>query len=278
MKRLVFFVTAVMVAGSVFLVPKALAQDEASPSAQVESVQERLDKDYFFQLEKYRDAEKDFNLRRAEYKKLGTLASQEDAVASMKVVMEARAKTLGVYLISMEKRLTDAFSIDVGQKQQALDKSYAARNYLQSFLVGLPSKQDKQEVTDYSQKFEKDVGVVFEVEYRILSLLNMGKLQGVTDQLLIDAKEFEKNNLNTIEDLNKQAAATRGLKEVTGLYEDAKSAITQATSEYKRYDVKGEYQTTNYEDVFNEVSGKLQPAFSSLQRAVNYLLELAKGY
>src|SRR5690606_11146115 len=121
------------------------ASEAASFSEKESSVTfEQLRSDYLFQLEKYREAEDTFNLNRAEFNKLGTLVSREQAVASMKPYLLQRARVLSTYLVALEFLVQDMQGVDVNDRSQTLERSQSVRSWLRDYIASIEQIVDRE--------------------------------------------------------------------------------------------------------------------------------------
>ncbi len=239
----------------------------------------QLQNDYRFQVEKYREAEEKFNFEKTEFHKLGTLASQEDALSAMKQLMTARAKTQAAYISLLQHLLLDSASLFSDIKSPTLDKLTLALAFLHNHDQEVPHLFEKENIIYASADFEEDIYQVHEAEYRALSLIAINRLQSSHHQLSQAVTQFESISLAGITDPSFKAATERGLKEVSQLLQESFQAIATALDTYHQYDQlkSGNLTKTSFAHIHEQIIKDLIPAHSSLQTAINFLIELDKG-
>jgi len=114
------FLLALFICSATFLVSLThVFSQSPSPTPKTPVDYAQLERDYFYQLGLYRQAEERYQFKRAEYRQLQTLASQEDAIATIKDLTIARARTLSAYLAAIEHLLARAPALSLELKQPA---------------------------------------------------------------------------------------------------------------------------------------------------------------
>lgn len=262
---------------SLLILPASItkAQDSASTdSAQTVTPLTQLIDDYFFQLEKYREAQNQFTLDRAEHEKLGTLATGEKLVATTRTLAVSRAKVFTTYLIAVKNHLQVTQGIDVTDKNavlSSLDQTMVTISFHEQALSGLVERNPLQaELTRFEQQ---DLPRFFSVTYQALSLLSIGKIQSVADKLLVTSRNFESQIVPNIVMASKKASVERGLKEVAIKHQEVALSIANARSLYATF---AGAEGDELQQVYSDVVNALEPGYGSLQQAVEYLIELEK--
>ncbi|EKD23056.1 MAG: hypothetical protein ACD_83C00080G0004 [uncultured bacterium] len=234
--------------------------------------------DYFYQLEKYRQAKQQFVLDRAEDYSLKTLATREKLVGSYKNLLTVRSNTLTTYLLPLRHLLFDTQGIDVGDKQKALGQIDESLQRLSSHQKNIPGLTDMNNVGNEATRFEsEDVPVFLEASYRSLTLLAIGRIQSIADQVVVVSRDFTAEVVDIEVDANNKAVMERGMSEVARLQVDASEAIKQARTSFTGFDKEKREDGFNTQPIYQRVADQLNPAYTSLSRALDYLSELEKN-
>lgn len=271
-----FKYTLLLISLSFFIFTSVVYSQTKDPDTPIQTVSlEQLKRDYFFQVEKYHEAEEKFNFERAEFKKLDTLASQEDAIAAMKQLMIARAITLRSYLATVERQVYDANNIDSSIKTDALQKLQQAQLKLKTHEEEVPNLFDKNNVLSTSREFETEIDSIFEAQYRGLALISINRVQSALDNLVEVSNQFENQIITQIQDESFKAANIRGLKEVSEQINIARESLETANNTYKTF--SEEEKSNKFRQIYSTCIADLGPAHTSSQRAIDFLIELERG-
>jgi len=242
---------------------------------------EQLQSDYLFQLEQYRKAETRFNLDKAEFTKLQTLASREKAVESMRPYLDARAHVLSTYLRALQFLLNQAQGIDISDKNATLDKHEQAQSYIANFRSQIPSLVDRDSANKASSTFEQQgLPLIFEVQYRTLTLLAIGRVQRVYDQYELALQEFKTDYFEPIPDEGKKAQIERGLKDVDFHAQAADVLLQQIVKDFPPFltpeDLETEKRNPNFQTNYTTTVSELQKVSGSIRTSLRFLTELER--
>lgn len=272
--KLLFLVISLSV---LVVVPPVVAQDNPSPVTF-----EQLQRDYLYQLDQYRAAERRFQIDKAEFTKLQTLASREKAVESMKPYLEARAMVLYTYLVALEFMLNQSQGIDVTAKQQTADVLNQGKRYMLDYIDSLVNLTERDQVNQSSAKFESEGrALALEGQFRAMTLLATGRVARVYDQLNLATNDFRSNYLTNVPSESVVARIERGLKDVDYHNSQADAALKQVivtfpppqTAEMK---AAPRYRAPDYSATYSQSVSKLQAAYSSIRQSLRFLKELAR--
>ena len=262
------------------------AQDSSEAASITEGQEqvtfEQLRSDYLYQLDLYRKAEDTFNLDKAEFNKLGTLVSREQAVTSMKPYLLQRARVMTTYLIALEFLLQDMQGVDVNARRQTLERSLSVRNWMRDYILSIDSIVDREGANQAAVEFENNVWRVFEAQNRMLSLIALGPVQVVFDRLELVTEEFETVYVENIPEEGKQSVIRRGLQDVIRENDAADEKITTARNTFYPFISVEEYLNAkgrnkpDYQTMYNSMVSNLQDSFSSMKQSVRYLQELER--
>jgi len=272
-----FFQSTITTIIILFLSIPTYAQEQATNSSSISSnsstTLEQLQSDYFFQLEKYRKAEEVYNLDKAEYYKLDTLASKEKAVSSLKNLIVFRPLIYEIYLSALSTLVQPAQGIDIVQKQQALDIIETTKQQLFQHRQTIPTLSERENVLAESATFEQNLIYPINISiYKTLSLLSIGRVQRAYDQLILHTNEFKNIYVEPIPDANKKAFILRGLKDVDQQNSLAKAAIDKALLSYQQ--INDPKLSKNSLGIYTGVVKDLQPTYSAMKKSIRFLKEL----
>lgn len=239
---------------------------------------DQLKSDYFYQLEQYRLTKQQFVLDQAEYLQLLTLATKDKLLQSYKNILVSRGNTLLTYLYPLEHLLHSTQGIDIADKQKAIDQVRESSSQIKLHLQILSSLSEQEELSEQAKEFEtQNIPLFMEASYRTLSALSIGRIQSIADQVKVSRDHFSQEVVAHETDARKKTSMERGIKEVDEFHKQATAAITQARDKYSAYDVTDRRQSYNPQNIYNSITDTLSPAYTSLQRSLDYLLELERS-
>lgn len=267
------FVLITTVLGTGFVIS---AQEAINQTPVSEVTFEQLQADYLFQIEQYNKAEDRFELDRAEYYKLQTLASREKAVESSRPYLEARARVLSTYLVALQYLLNQSQGVDIVAKNKTLDKIEEAKTYLRTYINQVPTISEQEEVNVLATSFEVEgTRLIFEAQYRTLSLLAIGPVQNAYDQLELATEDFKENFVSQIPEESQRARIERGLKDVDFHNSQADETLKLVVSQFPDFDEqtssKVDFQSNYAQNVTN-----LQKTVASMRQSMRFLKELER--
>jgi hypothetical protein len=226
-------------------------------------------------MEKYRELAQKFYLDREEFRKLGTLASQEKVLISLKDVMLARTHVQQTYLDALEALLLPLQGIDIAQKQIALEAIASSRSYLLGQRNKISTLSDKDDLLEASATYELENEQVIDAQYRTLSLITLGRMQSTYDQLVVSTNNFKTEFVDPIPDSGKKAVKERGLKEVGLLLTQTDEALRTGVTQFSAINLpQSNNRKADTKSIYSQVSSTLEPAFTTMKRTITFLKEL----
>jgi len=229
--------------------------------------------DYFFQLEKYREEEKDFYLKRSQYRNLQTFASQEEAVQAAKVMLIRRAEVWRTYFQAVRIALLETKGVDIIARNSQTNKIETWQKNMIEHKKRLENLNVIDAVLLESQSLEEQKQTIEKLTYQSLGILAIAKLQANTDQL----KAFSQKIKDAIEaqELNEQVKQTklRGFIEIDRSLSNSQTAISQANIKLANF----EGDIFNAKLGFENVQEKLIASYDQIRRAYQLLVELSEG-
>lgn len=264
---------------SLVILPTTVSAQDATSSG---VTYEQLSRDYFHELEQYRQAERRFELDKAEFTKLQTLASREKAVESMRPYLEARARVLYTYMVALEFLLRQAQGIDVVAKEQTLSLVVQAKEYMIVYADQVENYTDRESINAGSQEFET-VGraLANEAQFRTLTLLAIGRVNRVYDQLNLATIEFKDKYVANIPNDSVKARIERGLRDVDYQNEQARSILLNTIQSYPPVLTQAEKdrlgnRLPDYSSNYSQSVSQLQRVHSAMRTSIRFLKELER--
>lgn len=201
---------------------------------------------YRQKLEEYRTADREYSLAVAQYRKLNTLASLEEAVLASKEAMKSRSEVLTTYLTLLRLQLVDANGISLAQKQRALQSIDDILISLAEHRTQIDSISDRYKVEEVANTFLPLSAQIENTSYYSMSLLEIGQLQAVFDKIKALAADMERQNKQETSAL-KKAERERAYTEINNKIDEVVNTfkvIVFELDEKKESNIRGRYTNT----------------------------------
>lgn len=153
----------------------------------------RLQQDYFKLLEQYRSQEQSYEVARAQYLQLNTLASQELAVKETRQLLSTRADVFLTYLQIIALTLEQTKGIPLENKNAQLVNLTLLQEQVKIHKNTVLKVSDRINLDAESTNFVSIIEMIKSQAYYSLSLIRLGTMQSAYDKLLVvrDAVEQE---------------------------------------------------------------------------------------
>ncbi len=224
---------------------------------------------YQDQVEKYRTSEREYRQSKAQFLKLNTLQSLEEAIVKTRQVMLDRDDVLITYLEMVRAHLQETDGIEITLKTTS-DKE------LETQILALKEHRQKLEQTTDREALKERVSeftIISELintrAYTALTLISLGDLQAVYDRSLIVYKEIKTLHAETPVSALKQQERERAYREVDNSIELLRLNLEEIRVEVN--DVKV-VQTNRYKSVFQQEFGSIYAKNSQLLEFLKELL------
>ncbi|MEA2056106.1 MAG: hypothetical protein U9O78_00090 [Patescibacteria group bacterium] len=219
------------------------------------------------QLESYNRDEKKYRIALSQYQAHQTLSSIEDVVEISRLTMLSRNQVLTTYLKLIRLKLIETEGIEVTHKKEALTRIEQKLILLGQFKARIEPVNDRIEINQLADDFVEIGADIKEDCYYSLTLLMLGRLQGVYDQTNVLESRIKEgvvaeNRLDKT--LNEQA-----FKETDRLIESTQTMLAEQWSELGKDDLN-----SKYEAMYRRVYDDLNLIYTKLSQLVSYLGEL----
>lgn len=227
----------------------------------------QLREKYKTELSIYRTDEQEFNIARAQYLQLQTLASLETSVKATRKVMLSRTAVLQTYLQMLKLMLSSTSGIDVEEKNKLLQDLDSGIERLITHQKMVEQAVDRSAILNSVIDFNTFNAAVTNVSYKTLSYIAYGRLQTVYDKTLTVKAEVlqhveaqEQNGLKlgekrrALDETDRSLAATK-----TSLDNVRKTFLPRQTGQEQKFDTNSYGQTvallsTIYADLYRNVA------------------------
>ena len=172
---------------------------------------------YQDQVEQYRNYEREYQISKAQFFKLNTLQSLEEAVVNTKKTMISRNEVLITYCELLHTALEETEGVEVAQKSSALKGLEDQINALKEHNKKLADTNDREGIALRVSEFAV-INAPLEVRaYTTRALISMGELQTVYDKGVILFNEIKVYHTEKTVSGVKQEERVRAYKEVDRL-------------------------------------------------------------
>ncbi|HYD35413.1 MAG TPA: hypothetical protein VD999_05070 [Vitreimonas sp.] len=224
---------------------------------------------YRTQLEKYRNLERQFDVTKGQWQKVGSLGSLEAAVKATKEVMIARSEVLTTYLTLLRLEVLQTTGINVIQKEALLSDLDGVMVVLAAHQEKLQNIASRNEVNAQVAEFVSVKKEVERVSYTALTLLEVGRLQAVYDKLNDLTGDIRENTQANSDENNALVIAQqqRALDEIQTKLDEVHTELQEITA---FTDKSSDRESKSVNDT---VSRDLNKVYTGLSQAVGFLRE-----
>lgn len=226
---------------------------------------------YRNQVEVYRNAEKTFQIAKAQYEQVQTLQALEEAIIATRSVMFERTKVLITYLELLEAILTDTNGIELQLKQETTQELTNVIMALKIHQETVQVAKERQEVASLADDFEPIATSYESIAYKTVSLIRIGKIQTVKDKAEIIYKDIvEEHSSQEVSTLTK-SKRERAYQEIERTFKLINDALATINLDVLESSTSG-FGTSFYENIL----GELNPLYAQLSLSLDHLSELVK--
>ena len=226
--------------------------------------------DYFRLLEQYRNQEQAFEVARAQYLQLNTLASQELAVKEARQLLSTRADIFLTYLQLIELNLEQTTGIPLENKKAQLVGLTLLQEQVKVHKNTVLNASDRINLDQESSNFKDMIKLIQQQSYYSISLIRLGKLQTSYDKLLVLRSAVESEMIERKLSAGALAEKQRGLDEIDRTIEltNQDMAILREAVFIKRQ--------INSVGQLSSLSQSLSKPYSQIRQAMTFLQEIRK--
>ena len=216
---------------------------------------------YRGQLSEYRLAEKEFVIARDQYRQLQTLASINEVTDVASKVMKLRNQVLITYFDLLRVSLIAAEGVELSLKELVLNRLEVQKNWLQTHQQAISGANDREQLNQLSDAFTTQSLILVDVAQQTISLLSLGKLQNVLDQLTAINQDLLKEEAS-----QSGIALERSVRETERINQFLVDLL-KATWTSLEVDLREE----NSGSFYNNLSKTLNPIYADLNKLVSFL-------
>lgn len=229
------------------------------PQIDLEKQRQLLRETYRQEIQAYQNSYRKFTLAKAQFQKLETLASLEEAVTSTREVFVARDAVLLTYLDQLNFELQVNPSYDDEVKLTTLNKIAEIKNNLLIFHQLVINSQDRQALAERATGFIPIGEEIRQLSDQTRKLIFLGKFRasaGLAQQLTQEVKDLQAQN--PVSAL-KQGERQRAYQELESADAVVQSAWQKSLQTYQK---QGDYSN----ETFTTFIATLTPLQSALVR------------
>lgn len=263
MKKL--FLVLSIVVGSLFIVRWAssvLAQDLTFNRAYT---------DYIYQMDLYNKAHSDYEVARANYLQLGTLASKDKAQGATYKMLSARDDAVKTYLTALRMRLAVADGMSSTTKNELFALLDTDVSWFMNHKENLSSAGSLDDLVTDSDKVKEHYLLTENLVYRVLTTISVGKAQALQVR--------EGNTLRELENKIAEIKAN-GDKDTTnaerGALEVENKLARSQTKQDDAVDLMDKMKTvdTNKSGVYDNILNNTGQALQYLKEGGSFLAQI----
>jgi hypothetical protein len=137
--------------------------------------------DYVFAVDNYRQAENEYQLKRSEYLRFGTLTAKSEAEVATRAFLQSRDDVVTNYLTALRLRLAEVPGVDSSEKDSVFSAIDAEVGWHIDHKNRLNSAGDLEDlVADSNEAEERFEDLTVEASYKALHLISRAKVLSLT--------------------------------------------------------------------------------------------------
>lgn len=228
----------------------------------------RLRELYQNQVERYSNLEREYLINKAQFEKLNTLQSLEQAIKSTREVMLARTDVLITYFELLRVSLDDTEGVELVEKQRNVDQMIEYITLLREHREAVLNSSNREEIALRVAEF-KTLSEPFEsTAYKSLALIRIGDIQTVFDKAEIvyrDVLQYHRANPTTP---LRQQERERAYREVDNAIEKTRADLLVVRTDY------AEQTSLNRSSYSQRLVKSLNTTYSGTSQILAFLEEL----
>ncbi|PIY79478.1 MAG: hypothetical protein COY81_02300 [Candidatus Pacebacteria bacterium CG_4_10_14_0_8_um_filter_43_12] len=223
---------------------------------------------YQDQVEKYSSLERQYLISKAQYEKLNTLQSLEEAIQSSREVMLSRTDVLITYFELMRASLDDTEGVELSEKDRLTGNMINYILKLRAHRQDVLNSKIREDITARADEFATLSAPFESTAYQSMALIRIGDIQAVYDKSLIIYKDILQYHVDNPTNLLRQAERDRAYREVNKAIEITQRDLLTIRTQYAN-------QQTMTRSSFSSNLGKaLSQAYSGTSQILSFLEEL----
>lgn len=223
---------------------------------------------YQDQVERYSTLQREYLINKAQFEKLNTLQSLEEAIKSTREVMLARTDVLITYFELMRSSLDDTEGVELTEKQKNIDEMVSYIEKLRLHREVILKTTDREDIALRVKEFAELSEPFESTAYKALALIRIGDIQTVFDKSEIIYADLLKYHGENKTSPLKQAERERAYRQVENAVEKTRSDLLMNRSQYS------ESQDLNRSSYDSRLSKSLNTSYTGTSQILSFLKEL----
>ena len=182
---------------------------------------------YQDQVEKYTKSEREYRTAKAQFAKLSTLQSLEEAIVKTKQAMIDRDDVLITYCELVRAHLQDAQGVEITLKTQADTELETQILELKAHREKVTTTTDREGVAERAQEFVVISEPFFSRANRAVTLISLGSLQSIYDRSVLVYAEIKIYHKETPTSAIRQEERLRAYKQVDNSIENLRQLLEE---------------------------------------------------
>lgn len=228
----------------------------------------RLRELYQDQVERYSNLERTYLINKAQFEKLNTLQSLEEAIKSTREVMLSRTDVLITYFELMRASLEDTEGVELTEKQKNIDAMVGYIEQLRVHREKTLNSKNREEIAVIVTEF-RTLSLPFEsTAYKSLALIRTGDIQTVFDKSEIIYRDVLKYHGENQTTPLRQQERERAYREVNNAIEKTRGDLLTVRTAY------AQEKDMNRENYNSSLVRTLNTAYTGTSQILSFLEEL----
>jgi hypothetical protein len=219
---------------------------------------------YQDQVEKYTKSEREYRTAKAQFAKLSTLQSLEEAIVKTKQAMVDRDDVLITYCELVRAHLQDAQGVEITLKTQADTELETQILELKAHREKVTTTTDREGVSERAQEFVVISEPFFTRANRAVTLISLGSLQSIYDRSVLVYAEIKIYHGETPTSAIRQEERLRAYKQVDNSIENLRQLLEEQRLQVSQSKTG---TTSNMRDKFSAI-------YAGDSKLLEYLREL----
>lgn len=236
---------------------------------------ELLDKarsDYDFQLEKYRDEYRAFDLKKTQYQNLETFATLEELVSTAKAMLHRRDEVWYTFLQALRIEILETDGFDNTERADIAGQIEAEQGYIKDHQKLIENATTKEDLLPLAKEFNDKRIELETLSYEGMALVTHAKIKQSINLLTSFNDKIMKAAEVQIRDSTVRTSRIRGLEEMKRIIDLADSELEKVKKE--RFIFKNAYSP---KDTYEKAMEELVTVYTHVVRADKLAQELSKG-
>lgn len=225
--------------------------------------------DFDFQLDIYREAEKQFQIYKRDYEQNNTFANQELLVSAAREFLEQRAKTWDTYWQAVRIDILEQEDLPTDLSSSLSASIHTEQELLKKHQIDLKSISTRENLLSEALIFNDKSNIYKDLAYKSLAASQIGSIRTAEKEIKAFMNQVKKAGLVQIRDTSIRDERLRGIDETIKSLDQAGSKTSELIEKYFT-------QEKNFNDnTFEKINEELIIIFNQLTQAHQRASELS---